>query len=141
MGTVLLSSSSNWITDKWWDLALWQEASMMLVLLTSSPHWPSTIDPSNPFPHGSVPTSGATTLTSICFRRLSLPSMTGVSSPRSSNTGSWTKRLPHYRQNLAWWMQTLQHLSFPRRPVRTVLSLHKWQRRLSQWGSSISNCR
>ena len=31
MGTVLLSSSSNWMMDEWQDLAPWQEVSMMLI--------------------------------------------------------------------------------------------------------------
>ena len=141
MGTVLLSSSSNWMTDEWLDLVLWQEASMMLVLSTSLLHWPLTINHSSPFPTGSMPVSGVTTLTSICFRRPSLLSMTGESSPRSSNTESWTKRLLCYRQSLAWWMWTLWCLSLPRRPARTVLLLCEWQRRSSQWGSSISNHR
>ena len=69
MGRVLLSSSSNWTMDKWWDLALWQEVSMMLISSTSLLHQPLMTNPSNPFPTGSAPTSGATTLTSICFRR------------------------------------------------------------------------
>ena len=141
MGTVLLSSLSNWTTDEWQDLVPWQEVSMMLILSTSLLHWPSTINHSNPFPTGSTPASGVTTPTSICFRRLSSPLMTGGSLLRSSNTEFWTERLPHYRWSLTWWMQTLQHLSLPRRPVRTILLPYKWQRRLSQWGSSISNCR
>ena len=141
MGTVLLSSSSNWTMEEWQDLAPWQEVSMMLISSTSLLHQPSMINHSSPFPTGSMPASGVTTLTSICFRRPSLLLMTGGSLPRSSNTESWTRRLPHYRQNLTWWMQTLWHLSLPRRPARTILSLHEWQRRFSQWGSSISNCR
>ena len=141
MGRALPSSSSNWMMAEWQDLAPKQEVSMMLTLLTSLPYHPLMTDLLNPFPTGSAPASGATTLTSIHFRRPSSPSMTGVSSPKSSNTRSWIERLPCYRWSLTWWMQTLQHLSLPRRPVRTVLLLHKWQRRLSQWGSSISNCR
>ena len=141
MGRVLLSSSSSWMMDKWQDLVPWQEASMMLVSSTYTLHWPSMTGPSSPSPTGSMPASGVTTLTSICFRRQSLPSTTGASSWRSNDTGSWTKRLPCYRQSLAWWTQTLQHLSLPRRPARTVLLPCEWQRRLTQWGSSISNCR
>ena len=141
MGRALLSSLNNWMMAEWQDLVPEQEVSMMLALLTSSPHHPSTTDLSSPSPIDSTPASGATTPTSICFRRPSLHSMTGASSLRSSNTKSWTKRLPHYRQSLAWWMRTLQHLSLPRRPARTILLLHKWQRRLSQWELSISNCR
>ena len=38
MGTILLSSSSNWMMEEWQDLALWQEVSMMLILLTYSLH-------------------------------------------------------------------------------------------------------
>ena len=141
VGRVLLSSSSNWMTDKWWDLAPWQEVSMMLISSTSLLHRPLTSNPWNHSPTGSTPVSGATTLTSICFVRLSLPSTTGGFSLRSSNTESWTERLLCYRRNLAWWMQTLQHLNQPSRHVRTILSPRKWQRRLSQWGLSISNCR
>ena len=107
----------------------------------SSLHWPLTINPSSPSPLGSVPASRVITLTTTPFLRPSFPSMTGGSSPRSSNTESWTKRLLHYRQSLTWWTWTLQHLSLPRRPARTILSPCKWQRRLGQWGSSISNCR
>ena len=88
MGRVLLSSLSNWTMDKWQDLAPWQEASMMLMSLTSSLHQPLMINHLSPFPTGSVPTSGATTLTSICFMRPSLPLMIGGSSLRSSDTGS-----------------------------------------------------
>ena len=141
MGRVLLSSSSNWMTDEWQDLAPWQEASMMLVSSSSSLHRPSMTNPWSHSPTGSVPVSWVMTPTSICFMRPLSPSMTGEFSLRSSDTGSWTERLPHYRQNLAWWTQTLQHLSQPSRHARTVLSLHEWQRRLSQWESSISNRR
>ena len=141
VGRVLLSSSSNWMTDEWWDLAPWEEASMMLVSSTSSLHQPSTSNPWNHSPTGFTPVSGVMTPTSIHFMRPSLPSTTGGFSPRSSDTGSWTERLPCYRQNLTWWTQTLQHLNQPSRHVRTALSPCKWQRRLSQWGSSISNCR
>ena len=104
MGRALLSSSNNWTMAKWQDLVPEQEVSMMLVLLTSSPYHPSTTDLSSPSPTGSTPASGATTPTSICFRRLSLPLTTGVSLLRSSDTRSWTEKLPHYRQSLAWWM-------------------------------------
>ena len=126
VGRVLLSSSNNWMMDKWWDLVLWQEASMMLISSTSSLHCPSMSNPWNHFPTGSAPTSGVMTLTSICFARPSSPSTTGEFSLRSSNTGSWTKRLPCYRWNLAWWTQTLQCLNQPSRCVRTALSPHKW---------------
>ena len=142
MGRVLLSSSSNWTMDEWQDLVPWQEVSMMLISSTSSLHQPSMTDPLNPFPPtGSMPTSGATTLTSIHFRRPSLPSTIGASLLRSSDTKSWTERLLCYRQSLAWWTRTLQHLSLPRRPVRTVLLPCEWQRRLNQWGSNISSPR
>ena len=103
IGRALLSSSNNWMTAEWWDLAPEQEASMMLALLTSLPYHPLMTNPSNPSLTGSMPISRATTPTFICFRRPSLPSMTGVSSPRSNETGSWTKRLPCYRQSLTWW--------------------------------------
>ena len=141
MGRALISSSGNWTMAEWQDLAPEQEVSMMLTLLTSLPYCPSTTNLSSPSPTGSAPASGVTTPASICFRRPSSPSTTGASSPRSNDTMSWTKRLPCYRQSLAWWTWTLQCLSLPRRPVRTILSPHKWQRRLSQWGLSISNCR
>ena len=141
MWRVLLSSSSNWTMDKWQDLVPWQEASMMLMSSTSSLHQPLMINCLSPFPTSSVPASGATTLTSIHFTRPLLLLTTGESSPRSSNTGSWIKRLLHYRQSLAWWMQTLQCPSLPKRPARTTLSLNEWQRRLSQWGLNISNHR
>ena len=141
MGRVLLSSSSSWMMDEWQDLVPWQEASMMLISSSSLLHQPSMTNPWSHSPTGSVPISGATTLTSICFTRPLLPSMTRGFSPRSSNTGSWTERLPHYRQSLTWWMQTLWCLSQPSRHVRTILLLCKWQRRLSQWGLSVSNCR
>ena len=141
MGRVLLSSSSSWTMDEWWDLAPWQEASMMLMSSTDMLHWPLMTNPLSPSPTGSMPASGVTTLTSIHFRRQSLPLTIGASSQRSNNTRSWTERLPHYRQSLTWWMQPLQCLSLPRRPARTVLSPCKWQRRLAQWGLSISNHR
>ena len=141
MGNILLSSSSNWMMEEWWDLAPWQEVSMMLVSSTYLLHQPLMSNPSSHSLTGSAPASGVTPLTSIHSMRLSLPLMTGESSLRSSNTRSWTERLLCYRQSLTWWMQTLQHLSQPSRHARTTLSLHKWQRRLSQWGSSISNCR
>ena len=104
MGTVLLSSSSNWMMDKWQDLALWQEVSMMLISLTSLLHWPLITNLSNPSPLGSMPASGVTTLTTTPFLRLSSPLMTGAFSLRSSNTESWTERLLCYRQSLAWWI-------------------------------------
>ena len=141
MGTILLSSSSNWTMEEWQDLALWQEVSMMLISSTYLLHQPSMNNPLNPSLTGSVPTSGATPLISTPSMRPSSPLMTGGSLPRSSNTESWTKRLLHYRQNLTWWTQTLQCLSQPNRLARTVLLPCKWQRRLSQWGLSISNCR
>ena len=94
MGRALLSSLNNWMTVKWWDLVPEQEVSMMLALLTSLPHHPSMTNLSNPSLTGSMPASGVTIPTSICFRRSSLPSMTGASLLRSSNTRSWTKRLP-----------------------------------------------
>ena len=141
MGTILLSSSSNWMMEEWQDLAPWQEVSMMLVLSTYLLHWPSMNNPSNPSLTGLVPASGVTPPISIHSMRPSSPLTTGGSLPRSSDTESWTERLPCYRRNLAWWMQTLQHLSQPSRHARTILLLHEWQRRLSQWGSSISNCR
>ena len=141
MGRAPLSLSNNWMTAKWRDLVPEQEVSMILTLLTSLQHHPSMTDLSSPSPTGSVPASGATIPTSIHFRRLLSPSMTGAPLLRSSNTRSWTERLPHYRQSLAWWMRTLQHLSLPRRPARTVLSPCEWQRRLRQWGLSISNRR
>ena len=103
MGTILLSSSSNWTMEEWRDLAPWQEVSMMLILSTYLLHWPLMNNPSNPSLTGSMPTSGVTPLTSICSRRPSSPSTTGGSLLRSSNTESWTRRLLHYRQNLAWW--------------------------------------
>ena len=141
MGNILLSSLSNWMTEEWQDLVLWQEVSMMLVLSTYLLHWPSMSNPLNPSLTGSVPAFGVTPLTSIHSMRPSSPSTTGESLPRFSNIRSWTKRLPHYRQNLAWWMWTLQCLSQPSRHARTILSPCEWQRRLSQWGSSISNHR
>ena len=141
MGRVLLSSSSNWMMDEWQDLVPWQEVSMMLILLSSSWHQPLTNNPWSHSPTGSTPTSGAMTPTSICFMRPLSPLMTGEFLLRSSDTGSWTERLPHYRRSLAWWTRTLQRLSQPSRCARTVLLLHEWQRRLSQWGSSISNHR
>ena len=141
MGTILLSSSSNWTMEEWQDLALWQEVSMMLVSSTYLLHWPLMNNHSNPSLTGSALTSGVTPLTSTPSTRPSSPLMTGGSLPRSSNTDSWTERLPHYRQNLTWWMQTLQCLSQPNRHARTVLSPHEWQRRLSHWGLSISNHR
>ena len=141
MGAILLSSSRNCTMEEWQDLALWQEVSMMLVSSTYLLHWPLINNHSNPSLTGSMLTSGVTPLTSTPSMRPSSPSTTGGSLPRSSNTESWTERLLHYRWNLAWWMQTLQHLSWPNRPTRTILSLHEWQRRLSHWGSSISNCR
>ena len=141
MGRVLLSSSSNWTTDKWQDLAPWQEVSMMLMSSSSLLHQPLMTNPWSHSPTGSVPASGVTTPTSIHFARLLLPSTTGEYSLRSSDTGSWTERLLCYRQNLAWWTQTLQCLSQPSRHARTILLPCEWQRRLSQWGSSISNCR
>ena len=141
MGTILLSSSSNWTMEEWQDLALWQEVSMMLVSLTYLLHRPSMNNPSNPSLIGSKPAFGATLLTSTHSMRPSSPLMTGESLLRSSNTGSWTERLLCYRQNLTWWMQTLQCLSQPSRHARTILSLHEWQRRLSQWGLSVSNHR
>ena len=107
MGRALLYSSSNWMTDEWWDLVPEQEVSMMLTLLTSSPHHPLMTNLLNPSPIGSTLTFGATTLTSIHFRRPSLPLMTGASSLRSSDTRSWTERLPCYRWSLAWWTQTV----------------------------------
>ena len=102
MGRALLSSSNNWMMAKWQDLVPKQEVSMMLALLTSLPYHPSTTDLSNPSLTGSMPASGATTPTSICFRRLSSPSMTGTSLLRSNNTRSWTERLLHYRWSLTW---------------------------------------
>ena len=141
MGTILLSSSSNWMMEEWQDLVLWQEVSMMLVSSTYSLHRPSMNNPSNPSPTGSMPISGVMTPTSTHSARPLLPSTTGGSLLRSSDTESWTERLLRYRWNLTWWMQTLQHLSWPSRHARTILLPHEWQRRLSQWGSSISNCR
>ena len=104
MGTILLSSSSNWMTEEWQDLAPWQEVSMMLISSTYLLHQPSMNNPSNPSLTGSMPTSGATPLTSIRSMRPSSPSTTRGSLPRSSNTESWTGRLPCYRWNLTWWM-------------------------------------
>ena len=104
MGRALLSSSNNWMKEEWWDLAPEQEVSMMLTLLTSLPHHPLMTNLSNPSLTGSAHTSGVTTLTSIHFRRPSSCSTTGASLPRSSDTESWTERLPYYRQSLAWWM-------------------------------------
>ena len=103
MGKALLSSSNSWMMAEWWDLALEQEVSMMLTLLTSLLHHPSMTNLSNPSLTGSAPTSGATTPISIHSRRPSSHSMTGASLLRSSDTKSWTERLPHYRQSLTWW--------------------------------------
>ena len=103
MGRALLSSSNNWTMAEWWDLVLEQEVSMMLTLLTSSPHHPLTTNLLSPSPIGSVPVSGVTTLTSIHFRRPSSCSTTGASLLRSSDTESWTERFPHHRQSLTWW--------------------------------------
>ena len=103
MGNILLSSSSNWTMEEWWDLVPWQEVSMMLISSTYLLHQPSTSNPLSHSPTGSVPASGVTPPTSTHSMRPSLPSTTGGSSPRSSNTGSWTERLPCYRWSLAWW--------------------------------------
>ena len=88
VGTVLLSSSSSWMMDKWQDLVPWQEASMMLMSSSSLLHHPLMTNPLNPSPHGSTLASKATTPTSIFFWRPSLPLMTGASSLKSSNTRS-----------------------------------------------------
>ena len=88
MGTILLSSSSNWMMEEWWDLAPWQEVSMMLILSTYSLHRPSMNNPLNPSPTGSAPASGVMTPISTHSVRPSLPLTTGGSLLRSSNTGS-----------------------------------------------------
>ena len=100
MGRALLSSSNNWMMAEWQDLAPKQEVSMMLTLLTSLPYHPLMINLLNPSLTASMPTSGATTPTSIHFRRPSSPSMTGASSLRFNDTRSWTERLLHYRRSL-----------------------------------------